>query len=126
MAPKTTPEQSARDFESAGDHCERKIVDFSHRNVRIAVTPQQLAIVKAASAMRALFDEWPTSRQLAVAADVTWPVLVEELRALERVGVIAWPNRSSRDGAGTVARVEVIREPDGLFLAAYISPEAVA
>jgi hypothetical protein len=83
-------------------------VDFSHLPIRIAVTPTQLELVKATAALRAMFDEWPTARQIALAADIAFTVTCAELKSLVRVGVVEWTKT-----------VRVVREPDGLFLAAY-------
>jgi hypothetical protein len=100
-----SPEQAEAARESGRDRDERNSDDFSHTpdvQVQVAVTPLQHLLVRVARMMALP----PTARELAVAADVDFPMTCAELKTLARLGIVEWG-----------ARVRVVREPDGLFFA---------
>lgn len=71
--------------------------------VRLAVSAQQLAIVRAAVAFETVRGRWPTSHELAASADIAAPVVWSELRKLVALGCVVWTKL-----------VTVARMPDGV------------
>jgi hypothetical protein len=104
-----SPEQPESAHATDRNRGERNPVDFSHTpnvQVQVAVTPLQHFLLRTAQGFLDAFDVGPSSRDLAVAADVDYPTTCTELKALARLGVIEWGRT-----------VRVVREPDGLFFA---------
>lgn len=69
----------------------------------VAVTPGQLSLLVALRGFRAELGTWPTSWQLATAADVAKPAAWADLKSLERLGCVTWRKF-----------VELTRWPDGV------------